>query len=123
MSFNSQEETASRVTFCLSIGRNVPDNNGPMSAESWEQFKTQVDTILSSFGATLYAKAESKSGQYNGLEEATCLWLVTMSGHNARMLRPTLARLATRYGQEAIGFIEQTDTNTLIYATKETVNA
>lgn len=114
--FNANEEVAPTVTFTLTLGRNVKD--APMSNETWGQFTSQADTILSSFGATLYAKAYG-SGEYVGMSEACMIYVGTLSGHNARMLRRTLGRLAHKYGQEAVGFIEQCNTDTLIFALQD----
>ncbi len=112
----TDEELAPTVTFTVTAGRNV--DNAPMSNERWGQFKSDLTQTLRVFGASFYTIAEG-SGEYVGMSEKSFVLIGTIDGHAMRVLvRPRLARLARLYGQEAIGLIEQCNTDTLVFADK-----
>ena len=127
--FNAIEETAPTVTFVITIGRNVPVKTTrrypswvevkvtqePMSPAHWASFQEEALALILDASPTLYSKGETV-GHYKGVTEQGFAFIGTMSGHAARLLRPKLSALAAQFGQEAIGFIEQADTNTLLYA-------
>lgn len=112
---NIQEETAKTVTCVVTIGHNGPDNL-PMSETDIADFRTEVALSILKVQTAVYAHGDTK-GVFEDKPENGDIWVFTASGHDVRtVLRPQLSVLAAKYRQEAIGLIEQCDTNTLIWA-------
>lgn len=97
------------VTQVVTIGRNIGDM--PMSDEAWQAFKTAIAAAFTHcHGAIIQRPRDNTFGDQCGVwegkvcEEAATFVALTPQRY-AYAIGPELARIASRFRQEAIGFI------------------
>lgn len=97
------------VTQVVTIGRNIGDQ--PMPDDHWQAFKSAVNAALADCcGNVIQRPRDNTLGDQQGTwegkvcEEAATFVALTPQRY-AYTVRPELARIASRFQQEAIGFI------------------
>lgn len=94
--------TTATETYWVSIGRNVGAE--PLSDEGWECFQDATEKAILRRRASILTSVAGVS-DWQGLEEQTVLYLLTISSAEVPTLRIGLAHLAKSYRQDAIGFV------------------
>ena len=107
-----------RSTLCISVGCNVngrPTHVGArVKAELGEAIYHATHCDHDDGGPVRYS-CGAVTGTWEGVPETTILWVGTVPSSAVPQLRRNLSYLAESLGQEAIGFVCQPDTETLIY--------
>lgn len=105
-------------TAVITIGRNMPETNLPMSEKDWADFRSDLRTNVQSY-ATQTLFSGTGQGVYEGHAEESFALIVLAPKEHLPALRTALRHLAGLYGQEAIGFVSAAADSTLLYATPQ----
>lgn len=111
------------MTVVIMIGRNIGEK--PMTISEWTSFKQTVIFELGCCDAEviqrpyLPANGTDAVGIWEGKEEGAATFIAFIQHWHVSDLKDALSRIALRYGQQTIGFIEHPRTDNLIYAAKE----
>lgn len=106
-------------TVCISIGRGIP-SGGVMDSPNWEEFKTAVTDAAENHSQHALLFVGEGEGRYEGEDgyvekcEPSHVLIAFIPERNIDGLRAKLAKIASVYDQDAIGFIAAHDTTTLI---------
>ncbi len=99
-------------TYWISIGRNVEDT--PLTAGQWFTFQEEIRSTVANIGGGVIETEVTGSSSWEGQEEDTHLFLVTVDAARVDWVKLSLSSLARAYNQDAIGFVGGPGTDTVI---------
>ena len=95
------------ATCILTVGRNV--QGVPMSDERWSEFRSDLSDLVNEWADEIYTYEALGHGLWDGVREDSVTWVFSAYAEDCsthfRFRRQDIARLAAKYGQDAIALV------------------